>query len=210
MSRWFQILADSFFVYRKRIDSFKATQASPASDVTLEEVDPSKDVDREAMAVLWARAYYDDAESALDVSRKQVQALWDRGDFCMGLRLDDKLVGMQWMAFGDGIASMQFARCLSPYQAMVLAHDSYIAEEGRGRRLQIDLLDKAVEVSASRGAVWVYSFVGARNFASVRNLMRSFDEYQLMTHVKIDIPLTAVHRYPGFTEDGWLRCTTPR
>jgi|AntDeeMetagen681_2_1112603.scaffolds.fasta_scaffold00273_7 hypothetical protein len=101
----------------------------------------------------------------------------------------DKCVAMSWIASGDAARWPAFARFPRLGEACGLLHMSYVRPEYRGNQLQrcLDLIRK--QQLKTHGEKYSVCFVGVKNFASIRSLMATNEEYRLVYHLTLDAAL---------------------
>ena len=112
-----------------------------------------------------------------------------RGERCAGVFDDGRCVGMSWIAPADGNKWPSFAQIPGLGDRCGLVHMAYVRPAYRGNQLHryLDVLRK--HQLKREGKRTVVCFVGVKNFASIRSLMATNEEYRLVYHLTLDLAL---------------------
>lgn len=204
------IYADPFLLFVRGMQRGFSNSAMDRVGTTIRVVDDSTGDDFASISALWAIARPQASSiPGDDAGLSKTKQLLGEGRVCIAAFNNNEALGMAWLASEGVIDNVDFARCLAPYAKRALVHDIFVLPHARGNRLQMGLLQACHQFGRSHGIERLFAFVGVRNFASIRNFMRSFDSYQLVTHLKFDVPGFTFHRYPGFDSDQWFACESP-
>lgn len=205
--RIFNYTIDGYFVFRSRLDDRafgKVTDLPEGYSVRVARSE--EDTDYPGLCDLWQEAYCQDNDTGRGVVEGIVNDLFHDGDVCCCLIYKDTVVGMDWLGFSQAIKRMQFTAYLKNESATSVGHHIYITPSHRGKGLQraTDALRK--KTASEKGAISQYLFVGVKNFASVRNMMKCNQHYKLIYHAKIDIPFLQTNLFPGRHIEQWVPC----
>lgn len=206
----FQYSLDAYFVFRSGLGGPRqeADIEYPAG-YSIRLLYSLEDEAGEALCELWQMAYEKDAIPVPGQARRSVARLFADGDICCGLFHGDSLVGMDWVGFSSAITRMHFSRFIKHEQGASIGHHTYISFAHRGIGLQrmTDLARRDAALAAGCSAVYV--FVGVKNFASLRNMFRSHEQYRLIYHLKIDLPMKTFDLFPAVRRESWQDCRDP-
>lgn len=155
---------------------------------------------------IWKEAYFPNENIDLGILSKKVSVLLESDDIGVGLFFGEELVGMQWAGFSDFVERTDFARYLKDEAETAIFHHSYISPAHRGKKLQLPMMWFTECAVRDRGAKTLYTFVGVNNFASVKNMMRAYERYQTVYHVKIDLPGIIMNIFPCSSLADWKGC----
>lgn len=199
LHRLFRIFVDSYFLYTSDVDSVEDEPSVRLLEgFSTRALDKTSDSDINQLYRVWGEAYFTPPDLHSLKIKSEVDGLLKGDDVCVMLLCGEELAGMQWAGFSDAFRRMDFARCLLKNKNSAVFHHSYISPKYRGKKLQIPMMWFALQVLKSKGVKYLYTFVGVRNFASVKNMMKSYQRYQIVCHIKIDIPLFELNLFPGF------------
>lgn len=209
LKRYFKLLIDGYFLYRLDVGKLPEQPAAALLDgYSTRELDRANSDDVKQLYRIWGEAYFDDPQQHSDRVRREVDELLQSDDVCVLLFCGDDVVGMLWAGFGQAFQRYNFAHCLQSENDAGLFHHSYISPAHRGKRQQIPKMWYAHQLLKARGVKALYSFVGVSNFASVKNMMTNYDEYQIIYHIKIDIPKMQFNLFPGLDINHWRPCSS--
>lgn len=202
--RLFYIDIDSYFLFS---DSFTPEWISENSrhrpsglDVVFEVVDRPCD-DTGLISLCEEGGYFGrDAPSISKYLRQRDQL----GDSCVVARHGTQCIGMAWVLLGKRSDWPSFAKVPYEESDTGLLHQIYVRPDYRGFHLQrfLDihqkkhLFDNKINSSLT--------FVGVKNFSSIRNAMTCNERFRLIYHLSIDIPLIGrKNLFPKWSEEGW-------
>lgn len=197
LKRIFYFSVDAYFVYVTFSESLDETKAELPFGYSVRAVDISNNHEMQALVSLWLSAYYSSRIQDIDRATEDIDQLAQNKNTCFGLFFGIDLVGMHWMGCEDAINTLEFARILKDYPNTAILHHVFILSNHRGKTLQNPMMMAGSQAAKNIGRTRFYTFVGVRNFASVRNMMKCSDKYQLIYHLKIEIPFFTFHFFPG-------------
>jgi hypothetical protein len=203
----FQYSLDAYFVFRSSLgESHQKADIEYPVGYSVRELHSLEDEAGESLRELWQMAYEADTSQVSDRSRRTLAGLFADGDICCGLFHGDSLVGMDWVGFSGAIMRMHFSRFIKREQGAAIGHHTYITPAHRGFGLQ-RMTDAARRTSArAAGCSTVYVFVGVKNFSSLKNMFRSHEQYRLIYHLKIDLPMKTLDLFPAVQREPWQDC----
>jgi hypothetical protein len=205
--RLFRFFVDGYFLYASDVNSVEDEPSIPLPEgYSTRVLDKTSESDINQLYQIWGEAYFTSPDLHSPVIKSEVDALLEGDDVCVLLLYGEEVAGMQWAGFSDAFRRIDFARCLLKDINSAVFHHSYISPKHRGKKLQIPMMWYALQVLKSKGVQNLYTFVGVRNFASVKNMMKSYQRYQIVYHIKTDIPLLELNLFPGFDPGKWHDC----
>lgn len=129
------------------------------------------------------------------------------GDACATAWDAYKVVGFFWMADKKSHVYKHFANCVANIRGSAVLYQTYVDSDYRGQRLQINLDRVSKEFFRSNGMAKTHTFVGVKNFASIRNSMRVNEEFKLIYHLSLKGPKgRSVNFYPKWSAEAWIPC----
>jgi hypothetical protein len=147
------------------------------------------------------------ADPALDLDAQWVRAAFARGAICLGALEGGRLLGYNWLAYGDTPYAAGVWIELDP--SLRYSHKSFVRPEYRGQRII-----QALHALADRPQLWrdrrsSVNFVDADNFASLSALQRAGARtLGYATYAKIFGAVIAF-RSPGLRRAGIRLCAQP-
>jgi GNAT superfamily N-acetyltransferase len=203
MKKIYMYWIDTYFLFRINLNENKIDEKIDLNgEYSIVPIDSINDEHADSLSLLWCRAY----EVTPEAGCRAVRDLFQRGDICLGLIYRNNVVGMTWYGQEMAIDRIDFAHILKKESRVGLAHHAFIVEDHRGKGLQRALYSEMFLNGRKRGCHFYYGFVGVKNFASVRNTMKSFAEYKVVFHVKIDVPFFTFNLFPGYRQEKWVAC----
>lgn len=204
--RIFYYSIDAYFAFLTYSKSLDDADIQLPFGFSIQAVDMGKPDERQALMNLWITAYYDSQKQDIDKADNEISQLVQNDNICLGLFFRTKLIGMQWIGFDRAIDTMEFTKILKNHSSAAVQHHGFISIEYRGQQLYVPLT-KACQITAKRlGREQIYGFVGVLNFAATKILMRSSDAFNLLYHLKIEIPFFTFNFFPGSDISKWRTC----
>lgn len=195
--RIFSCFLDAYFVFVTFSESLDEIEAELPSGYTVRAVGIDNSEKKQALVKLWLNAYYNFHVRDTDLAEADISRLAQSKNTCFGLFFGEKLVGMHWVGYEDAINAMEFTRILKAHSNAAVMHHVFILSDHRGNKLQNPMMIAGKQAAKRLGRTAIFTFVGVRNFASVRNMMECSDGYQLIYHLKIDLPFCTFNLFPG-------------
>jgi len=198
--RFFKLSFNGFILFKRNLKATDFTENIIIPDeYQILLVDKNSDKSNlKKLSVLWHHTY-----GSMEADVKINQLLAD-GNVCSCLLNDGEFVGMVWFGFFASVQRMDFAHLLKTEQSFTILHHIFIKNSCRGWGAQRLLQNWGCkQVIASFGVDKAYAFVGVKNFASIRNFLRTFEAYKVVYHLKIDIPFITFNVYPNKSENEW-------
>jgi hypothetical protein len=194
---------DTYFLFKKDLKDLKMEDKNEDFDeYHFKDIRSIEDNYFKSLLNLWTHAY----NVTQDTSELELHNLFQDGDICHGLIYGDNVVGMTWSGQKKAIRRIDFANVLKNEKSAWIGHHDFISENHRGKGFQKSLSLIRMKNAKNKGCHYYYVFVGVKNFASIRNLMKVFPEYKLIFHIKIDVPLFSFNVFPGHRKEGWVAC----
>lgn len=208
--RLVQLDLDAYFLFRTQLTA-NATKANGVggtdADISFALLDKNSG-DSEALEGL-----KDAMQSASFLSADQEKAkaaLTQRlrnGDACVVALADHQIIGFAWIAGQRSDVYNRFAACAKKMCGAAVLYQAYVSPSfrGQGLHIQMDRTRKnylrAADISQS------LTFVGIRNFASIRNSMRENDQYKLIYNLVVKGPRgLTLNFYPKWAKEPWAPC----
>lgn len=124
--------------------------------------------------------------------------------YCVVSIINGLVVGASWCCRLPNKQVSQFSRCVNSEVGSYLCFDSYVNVAHRGNRLQQRMDEVRKRLAFNDNARQVFTFVGCRNFASIRNMMRVNDRYKIVYHVTLKLGRKfAFNFYPKWQGEPW-------
>lgn len=196
-NRIFYYSLDAYFIYVTYSESLSDIEGALPPGYSVRSIDINNTDEKRALIDLWVIAYYTPHEQSADRALGDIAKLKQSNNTCFGLFFGTKLIGMQWVGYEDAINTLDFASILKDRSNSAILHHVFILPDHRGKKLQTLLMLAGKQAAKSLGRAAIFTFVGVRNFASVRNMMKCSDRYQLIYHLKIDLPFCTFNIFPG-------------
>ena len=130
-----------------------------------------------------------------------------RGDRCIVAKHRDQYVAMSWMATGSPLCWPSFARVPLKGHGTGLLHLSFVKSDYRGHYLQRFLDLQRKKYMFDQGLEQSFTFVGVKNLSSLKNCMACNEDFRLIFHLGLDIPIFGRRNfYPKWQREGWKSC----
>ncbi len=204
MRKIFQYWTDTYFLFARDLEKEMEFDYRIPGGYSLIIIKSEKDVNLDSLCSLWAKAYHSSKNSL--IVKNRVKSLIRRGDVCFCVLFQGKAVGMAWSGGKKAIQEIDFAQILKREKLAALGHHDFVDEEHRGHGFQKILSLSRVNYAKKNGFTKYYVFVGVKNAASLKNLAKVFNEYKIVFHLKIDIPLRTFNFFPGANRENWALC----
>lgn len=203
MSRFFNYWVDTYFLFRnKQLTNLSEEIIKLHEGYDIKLIETFEDDYIDSLISFWKQSY-----SKNDVlATNEVRSLLLRGDACIGVVCQNRVVGMTWCGGHVAIERIPFANILKKEKNIGIGHHDFVDAGHRGKGLQRALSVVRLRYAHQKGCSAFYVFVGVKNIASVINLMKVFSEYKIVFHVKVDVPLISINLFPGFQREDWSQC----
>ena len=200
-------------LFRYELDGYIAFRRTPpASDPSVAqayglrfaavELDSPETVD--ALVSAWPIEWR--AGSSDESIRKTIERELRSGDECYAYWDGERIAAASWVGFQNSPYLEKFAKAFGLAPDEALRRTTFVVPEYRGRRLQV-LLAAEVEnhVSQSRGIRRFIVYVGIRNTASLRNLLKVYEESRPVYHVRLTIMGKNIDWFPNRKKLPWVQ-----
>lgn len=208
LRRLVQVDVDAYFIFRNRLDADvgpgSGENDSGIGYTVIEQDKP----DREALDKL-IHLMQSAGLLSLDENqaRQAVEQRFRNGDACAVAWDASRLVGFAWIAGTRSDVYDRFARCASRIHGAVVLYQAFVETNYRGRGIHRRLDGARKAYLRSSGVEESITFVGVKNFASVRNSMRTNDQYKLIYHLAVKGPKGITGNfYPKWAGEPWTPC----
>lgn len=126
------------------------------------------------------------------------------GSYCIVSMARGEIVGAAWLCRIPNNGAPNFSGCISNDVGSYLCFDSYVNRAHRGHQLQRRMDNFRKRMAFDKGATNVYTFVGCRNFASIRSMLSVNEKYKITYHVMIKLgKLLVFNFYPKWKREVW-------
>jgi GNAT superfamily N-acetyltransferase len=146
------------------------------------------------------------AGSSDETIRRTIERELSSGDECYAYWDGERIAAASWVGFRNSPYLKKFAKAFGLAQDEALRRTTFVVPEYRGRRLQV-LLAAEVEnhVSQTRGISRFIVYVGIRNTASLRNLLKVYEESRPVYHVRLTIMGKTIDWFPNRDQLPWIK-----
>lgn len=127
-----------------------------------------------------------------------------KGQYCVVSLTNGMVVGASWCCRLPNKYISDFASCVNKDAGSYLCFDSYVSSSHRGNKLQQRMDEVRKKLAFEDGANRVYTFVGCRNFSSVRNMLSVNDKYKIVYHIMFKLGRNfCINFYPKWCREPW-------
>ena len=146
------------------------------------------------------------ADSSDETIRRTIERELRSGDECYAYWDGQRIAAASWVGFRNSPYLKKFAKAFGLAEDEALRRTTFVVPEYRGRRLQV-LLAAEVEnhVSHSRGINRFIVYVGIRNTASLRNLLKVYEESRPVYHVRLTLLGKDIDWFPNKDQLPWVK-----
>ena len=207
-NNYFKYYLDAYFWFRMAVPPTSHLTMNLPAGHEVRIIQSIDDSDVPGLVALWQEAYYEPDQDHRSKAGEEVNRLLSSDNSCAVLQRAGKVVGMMWVATGDGIRQIEFARRVGALGQAAVSHHAYICPESRGMHLQNEIRKAELAFIRDNGIQTLHTFAGVKNLASVRNNLKLFHEYKLLYHLKFVLPFAEFNFFPGDSIENWRRCLT--
>ena len=199
---------DAYFLFRTDLSSNAGPSLHNGPGELVCEVLDSHLVDQSKIAAL-ARLMLTAGLAGKDEqgARAVVEDRLRTGDACATAWDNGRCIGLAWVAGAQSSVYKRFAECAARIPGAVVLYQAYVDVAYRGRRVHVELDRVRKSYLRSLDVRETLTFVGVKNLASVRNSIRTNDQYKLVYHLAVKGPRgIASNFYPKWSQEPWTVC----
>ena len=126
-----------------------------------------------------------------------------RDEVCFTAYHDEEIVGVVWLQAEPGEHAGLYWSLIEKMEKGALITKAYVLEQFRGKRLQVRIQNRIKDSLANTDQVYVYSYVGVKNFASIINSLRANDEVRLIYCLHVESFGFGWNFFPKFRDEDW-------
>lgn len=199
----FRCELDAYIAFRRRPPAFDESIAR-ALGLRFRAVELSDPETIKALITAWPMEWR--VNSSDDAICKTIEKELRAGDECYVYCDGERIAAASWVGFRNSPYLKKFAKAFGLAEDEALRRTTFVAPEYRGRRLQV-LLAAEVEnyVARRRGIKRFIVYVGIRNTASLRNLLKVYEESRPVYHVRLTVMGRGIDWFPNKDQLPWVR-----
>ncbi|MCC5810380.1 MAG: GNAT family N-acetyltransferase [Ectothiorhodospiraceae bacterium] len=141
------------------------------------------------------------------VTVEWLHSLFQQGERCFCAIRDGSVIGLLMASPTNGRFSEKFAAIVKSEAGSWVTNTAFVDPIYRGMGLHRFVSRFTKSRLKEAGGIYAYSFVGVHNLASAINTHQTNDEYRVVYHLSVDIPLARkMNLYPKINKENWRPC----